>query len=166
MCVCYLFLLFPPCLLSIPCHDTSHCCPSDPRSPHGLVPPQDRQLFDTISLLIQGSLEGELKLMEELAGPGGQPSALPPARSLGGSDPQVTVPLCRAGLCHAVLCFWGGGGVSCPLGIWRKSSLGASVELWARREAARGLYKLRSTSGIHIWNVGMLRTAPLGVKDG
>ncbi|XP_045344347.1 voltage-dependent T-type calcium channel subunit alpha-1G isoform X1 [Leopardus geoffroyi] len=51
--------------------------------------PTDRQLFDTISLLIQGSLEGELKLMEELAGPGGQPSALPPARSLGGSDPQI-----------------------------------------------------------------------------
>ena len=36
-------------------------------------PPQDRQLFDTISLLIQGSLDGELKLMDELAGPGGQP---------------------------------------------------------------------------------------------
>ncbi|XP_070339123.1 voltage-dependent T-type calcium channel subunit alpha-1G isoform X9 [Equus asinus] len=52
-------------------------------------PPQDRQLFDTISLLIQGSLEGELKLMDELAGPGGQPSAFPPARSPGGSDPQM-----------------------------------------------------------------------------
>eukprot|EP00071_Canis_lupus_P008015 XP_005624708.1 voltage-dependent T-type calcium channel subunit alpha-1G isoform X6 [Canis lupus familiaris] len=51
--------------------------------------PTDRQLFDTISLLIQGSLEGELKLMDELAGPGGQPSAFPPARSLGGSDPQI-----------------------------------------------------------------------------
>ncbi|XP_006740789.1 voltage-dependent T-type calcium channel subunit alpha-1G [Leptonychotes weddellii] len=51
--------------------------------------PTDRQLFDTISLLIQGSLEGELKLMDELAGPGGQPSALPPARSPGGSDPQI-----------------------------------------------------------------------------
>eukprot|EP00069_Balaena_mysticetus_P010223 bmy_06710T0 len=51
--------------------------------------PMDRQLFDTISLLIQGSLEGELKLMEELAGPGGPPSAFPPARSPGGSDPQI-----------------------------------------------------------------------------
>ncbi|KAM9597554.1 voltage-dependent T-type calcium channel subunit alpha-1G isoform 1-T1 [Trichechus inunguis] len=51
--------------------------------------PTDRQLFDTISLLIQGSLEGELKLMDELAGPGGQPSAFPPAPSPGGSDPQI-----------------------------------------------------------------------------
>ncbi|XP_042527670.1 voltage-dependent T-type calcium channel subunit alpha-1G isoform X15 [Dipodomys spectabilis] len=51
--------------------------------------PTDRQLFDTISLLIQGSLEGELKLMEELASPGGQPSAFPSAPSLGGSDPQM-----------------------------------------------------------------------------
>ncbi|XP_004684409.1 PREDICTED: voltage-dependent T-type calcium channel subunit alpha-1G isoform X13 [Condylura cristata] len=54
-----------------------------------LEPPTDRQLFDTISLLIQGSLEGELKLMDELAGPGGQPSAFPSACSLGGSDPQM-----------------------------------------------------------------------------
>lgn len=111
-----------------------------------------------MSLLIQGSLEGELKLMDELAGPGGQPSALPPAHSLGGSDPQVTVSLCCAGLCHAVLCFWGGGGVSCPLGVWRKSSLRASVQFWAWWEAARGLYKPRSTSGTHIWKVGMLRS--------
>ncbi|KAM9209390.1 voltage-dependent T-type calcium channel subunit alpha-1G isoform 13-T13 [Dugong dugon] len=51
--------------------------------------PTDRQLFDTISLLIQGSPEGELKLMEELAGPGGQPSAFPPAPSPSGSDPQM-----------------------------------------------------------------------------
>nr|XP_010592629.1 voltage-dependent T-type calcium channel subunit alpha-1G isoform X10 [Loxodonta africana] len=51
--------------------------------------PTDRQLFDTISLLIQGSLEGELKLMDELASPGGQPSAFPPAPSPGGSDPQM-----------------------------------------------------------------------------
>ncbi|XP_047399644.1 voltage-dependent T-type calcium channel subunit alpha-1G isoform X4 [Sciurus carolinensis] len=51
--------------------------------------PTDRQLFDTISLLIQGSLEGELKLMDELAGPGGQPSAFPSAPSPGGSDPQI-----------------------------------------------------------------------------
>ncbi|XP_017524992.3 voltage-dependent T-type calcium channel subunit alpha-1G isoform X7 [Manis javanica] len=49
----------------------------------------DRQLFDTISLLIQGSLDGELKLMDELAGPGGQPSAFPPTCSPGGSDPQI-----------------------------------------------------------------------------
>lgn len=107
-------------------------------------PPQDRQLFDTISLMIQGSLDGELKLMDELAGPGGRPSAFPPARSPGGSDPQVTVsPCCApspdcAGLCHAVPCFWGSGGVSCPLGIWGKNSLGASVALWAWQEAARG----------------------------
>ncbi|XP_062965850.1 voltage-dependent T-type calcium channel subunit alpha-1G isoform X6 [Cynocephalus volans] len=51
--------------------------------------PTDRQLFDTISLLIQGSLEGELKLMDELAGPGGQPSAFLSALSPGGSDPQM-----------------------------------------------------------------------------
>lgn len=55
--------------------------------------------------------------MDELAGPGGQPSAFPPTCSPGGSDPQVNVPPCcapptpchRAGLCHAVLCFWGWG---------------------------------------------------------
>nr|XP_012645221.1 voltage-dependent T-type calcium channel subunit alpha-1G isoform X2 [Microcebus murinus] len=51
--------------------------------------PLDRQLFDTMSLLFQGSLEGELKLMDELAGPGGRPSASPSAPSLGGSDPQI-----------------------------------------------------------------------------
>ncbi|KAM5274699.1 voltage-dependent T-type calcium channel subunit alpha-1G isoform 10-T10 [Ctenodactylus gundi] len=51
--------------------------------------PTDRQLFDTISLLIQGSLEGELKLMDELAGPGGQPSAFPSALSSGDSDTQM-----------------------------------------------------------------------------
>ncbi|XP_069916942.1 voltage-dependent T-type calcium channel subunit alpha-1G isoform X3 [Oryctolagus cuniculus] len=53
--------------------------------------PTDRQLFDTISLLIQGSLDGELKLMEELAGPGGQPSAFPSAPSPGGSEPQIAL---------------------------------------------------------------------------
>ncbi|XP_053767589.1 voltage-dependent T-type calcium channel subunit alpha-1G isoform X6 [Desmodus rotundus] len=56
---------------------------------YSLEHPTDRQLFDTISLLIQGSLEGELKLMDELAGPWGQPSAFPPASSAGGSDPQI-----------------------------------------------------------------------------
>lgn len=96
MCVCVLFL--PPCPWSIPCHNTSRHCPSDPcsltlRRPLRAGPSQDRQLFDTISLLIQGSLEGELKLMDELAGPWGQPSAFPPASSAGGSDPQVTVPV-------------------------------------------------------------------------
>ncbi|XP_054441371.1 voltage-dependent T-type calcium channel subunit alpha-1G isoform X1 [Pteronotus mesoamericanus] len=58
-------------------------------SRYSLEHPTDRQLFDTISLLIQGSLEGELKLMDELAGPWGQPSAFPPASSPGGSDPQI-----------------------------------------------------------------------------
>ncbi|XP_054564861.1 voltage-dependent T-type calcium channel subunit alpha-1G isoform X10 [Eptesicus fuscus] len=57
-------------------------------SRYSLEHPTDRQMFDTISLLIQGSLEGELKLMDELAGPEGQPSAFPPASSPGGSDPQ------------------------------------------------------------------------------
>ncbi|XP_006832496.1 PREDICTED: voltage-dependent T-type calcium channel subunit alpha-1G isoform X2 [Chrysochloris asiatica] len=67
-----------------------------PGAPHpratsrfSLEHPTDRQLFDTISLLIQGSLDGELKLMDELAGLGGQPSAFPPAPSPGGSDPQI-----------------------------------------------------------------------------
>ncbi|XP_045442062.1 voltage-dependent T-type calcium channel subunit alpha-1G isoform X2 [Pipistrellus kuhlii] len=57
-------------------------------SRYSLEHPTDRQMFDTISLLIQSSLEGELKLMDELAGPEGQPSAFPPASSPGGSDPQ------------------------------------------------------------------------------
>lgn len=73
-------------------------------------------MFDTISLLIQSSLEGELKLMDELAGPEGQPSAFPPASSPGGSDPQVTVPaLCPfpGPASCAVLCLLLGGG-ACP----------------------------------------------------
>ncbi|KAM6176031.1 voltage-dependent T-type calcium channel subunit alpha-1G isoform 2-T2 [Erethizon dorsatum] len=57
------------------------------KAAHSLEHPTDGQLFDTISLLIQGSLDGELKLMDELAGPGGQPSAFPSAP--GGSDPQI-----------------------------------------------------------------------------
>ncbi|KAM6176034.1 voltage-dependent T-type calcium channel subunit alpha-1G isoform 5-T5 [Erethizon dorsatum] len=57
------------------------------KAAHSLEHPTDGQLFDTISLLIQGSLDGELKLMDELAGPGGQPSAFPSAP--GGSDPQM-----------------------------------------------------------------------------
>ncbi|XP_013370911.1 PREDICTED: IQ motif and SEC7 domain-containing protein 1 isoform X10 [Chinchilla lanigera] len=59
------------------------------KAAHSLEHPTDGQLFDTISLLIQGSLDGELKLMDELAGPGGQPSAFPSAPSPGGSDPQM-----------------------------------------------------------------------------
>ncbi|OWK15330.1 CACNA1G, partial [Cervus elaphus hippelaphus] len=67
-----------------------HATPHTGAASHfSLEHPMDRQLFDTISLLIQGSLDGELKLMDELAGPGGQPSAFPPARSPGGSDPQI-----------------------------------------------------------------------------
>lgn len=112
VCVCMTSSSFSLCVsLSIPRHhDNSPRCPLNPtpltlRLPSWAGPPQDRQLFDTISLLIQGSLEGELKLMDELAGPGGQPSAFPPARSPGGSDPQVTVSpvLCRAVPCCAVL---------------------------------------------------------------
>lgn len=124
-------------------------------------PPQDRQLFDTISLLIQGSLDGELKLMDELAGPGGQPSAFPTARSPGGSDPQVTVSLCCApspdcaGLCHAAPCFWGGGALSCPLGVWGKDSF-TSAEL-GLAGGGQGFFRLRSTSGTHSWKVGMPR---------
>ncbi|XP_051057830.1 voltage-dependent T-type calcium channel subunit alpha-1G isoform X23 [Phodopus roborovskii] len=67
-------------------HTTAHIGAT---SGFSLEHPTDRQLFDTISLLIQGSLEGELKLMDELAGPGGQPSAFPSAPSLDGSDPQI-----------------------------------------------------------------------------
>ncbi|NXG49464.1 CAC1G protein, partial [Psilopogon haemacephalus] len=37
-------------------------------SQHSLAYPMERHLFDTISLLIQGSLEGELKLMDNLSG--------------------------------------------------------------------------------------------------
>lgn len=79
-------------------------------------------MFDTISLLIQGSLDGELKLMDELAGPGGQPSAFPSAPSPGGSDPQVTVP-CHVPLpltvpsCPMLCCASGVlGGIACPRG--------------------------------------------------
>ncbi|XP_017395641.1 voltage-dependent T-type calcium channel subunit alpha-1G isoform X3 [Cebus imitator] len=67
-------------------HPTAHARSA---SHFSLEHPTDRQLFDTISLLIQGSLEWELKLMDELAGPGGQPSTFPSAPSLGGSNPQI-----------------------------------------------------------------------------
>ncbi|KAK1331056.1 hypothetical protein QTO34_009004 [Cnephaeus nilssonii] len=67
-------------------HAVTHAGAASSR--YSLEHPTDRQMFDTISLLIQGSLEGELKLMDELAGPEGQPSAFPPASSPGGSDPQ------------------------------------------------------------------------------
>ncbi|KAK7823215.1 hypothetical protein U0070_027422, partial [Myodes glareolus] len=67
-------------------HTTAHIGAA---SGFSLEHPTDRQMFDTISLLIQGSLDGELKLMDELAGPGGQPSAFPSAPSPGGSDPQI-----------------------------------------------------------------------------
>lgn len=122
-------------------------------------PPQDRQLFDTISLLIQGSLEGELKLMDELAGPGGQPSAFPPVRSPCGSDPQVTVSPCCAGLCHVVPCFWGGGGGVFPARwvVGEGTASGPQVELRAWQEAAGGSYQLRSALGTHTWKVGTLR---------
>ncbi|XP_054988486.1 voltage-dependent T-type calcium channel subunit alpha-1G isoform X3 [Sorex araneus] len=63
--------------------------PSPAATRFSLEHPTDRQLFDTISLLIQGSLDGELKLMDELAGPGGQPPAFPLACGPGGSDPQI-----------------------------------------------------------------------------
>ncbi|XP_043856508.1 voltage-dependent T-type calcium channel subunit alpha-1G isoform X6 [Dromiciops gliroides] len=51
--------------------------------------PTDRQLFDTISLLIQGSLEGELKLMDELSSSLGRPYTFPPAPGQGDSEPQI-----------------------------------------------------------------------------
>uniref|UniRef100_A0A7N4V094 Voltage-dependent T-type calcium channel subunit alpha-1G n=1 Tax=Sarcophilus harrisii TaxID=9305 RepID=A0A7N4V094_SARHA len=58
-----------------------------------LTHPTDRQLFDTISLLIQGSLEGELKLMDELSSSLGRPYTFPPAPGQGDSEPQtVTLP--------------------------------------------------------------------------
>lgn len=100
-------------------------------------------MFDTISLLIQGSLEGELKLMDELAGPGGQPSAFPSAPSPGGSDPQVTVP-CHVPLpltvpSYPMLCCASGvlGGIACPRGSWRKSNCKATVERALHLEGGR-----------------------------
>ncbi|XP_071968470.1 voltage-dependent T-type calcium channel subunit alpha-1G isoform X7 [Engystomops pustulosus] len=43
-----------------------------------LVHPMERHMFDTISLLIQGSLEGEMKLMDNLSGSVCHHYALPP----------------------------------------------------------------------------------------
>uniref|UniRef100_A0A4X2M1F3 Ion transport domain-containing protein n=1 Tax=Vombatus ursinus TaxID=29139 RepID=A0A4X2M1F3_VOMUR len=54
-----------------------------------LAHPTDKQLFDTISLLIQGSLEGELKLMDELSSSLGRPYTFPPAPGQGDSEPQI-----------------------------------------------------------------------------
>lgn len=113
---------------------------------------QDRQLFDTISLLIQGSLEGELKLMDELAGPGGQPSAFPSVPSPGGSDPQVTVPCAvppplTVPSC-AMLCYASGvAGVLPAHGIAGQKQPRASVECQAWQAAVRGASRLRASSG-------------------
>ncbi|XP_075701680.1 voltage-dependent T-type calcium channel subunit alpha-1G isoform X7 [Rhinoderma darwinii] len=53
-----------------------------------LVHPMERHMFDTISLLIQGSLEGEMKLMDNLSGSVCHHYALPPYDK-GSSEKQI-----------------------------------------------------------------------------
>ncbi|KAG8446311.1 hypothetical protein GDO86_013952 [Hymenochirus boettgeri] len=53
-----------------------------------LVNPMERHMFDTISLLIQGSLEGEMKLMDNLSGSVCHHYALPPSDK-GSSEKQA-----------------------------------------------------------------------------
>ncbi|OCT62923.1 voltage-dependent T-type calcium channel subunit alpha-1G isoform X2 [Xenopus laevis] len=53
-----------------------------------LVNPMERHMFDTISLLIQGSLEGEMKLMDNLSGSVCHHYALPPSDK-GSSEKQI-----------------------------------------------------------------------------
>ncbi|XP_066560959.1 voltage-dependent T-type calcium channel subunit alpha-1G isoform X3 [Amia ocellicauda] len=57
-------------------------------SPLSLDPPMRRHLFDTVSLLIQGSLEGELSLMDNLSGSVYHHYALPPLPSKCSTEKQ------------------------------------------------------------------------------
>ncbi|CAI9612378.1 unnamed protein product [Staurois parvus] len=53
-----------------------------------LVHPMERHMFDTISLLIQGSIEGEMRLMDNLSGSVCHHYALPPYEK-GSSENQI-----------------------------------------------------------------------------
>ncbi|KAM9296764.1 voltage-dependent T-type calcium channel subunit alpha-1G [Gastrophryne carolinensis] len=53
-----------------------------------LVHPMERHMFDTISLLIQGSMEGEMKLMDNLSGSVCHHYALPPYEK-GSAEKQI-----------------------------------------------------------------------------
>ncbi|XP_059387037.1 voltage-dependent T-type calcium channel subunit alpha-1G-like isoform X6 [Carassius carassius] len=66
---------------------------TDPDPPHNLEPPLERRpMFDSVSLVIQGSLEGELSLMDNLSGSICHYYALPPLHSKHCTEKQTTAP--------------------------------------------------------------------------
>ncbi|XP_059387032.1 voltage-dependent T-type calcium channel subunit alpha-1G-like isoform X1 [Carassius carassius] len=63
---------------------------TDPDPPHNLEPPLERRpMFDSVSLVIQGSLEGELSLMDNLSGSICHYYALPPLHSKHCTEKQI-----------------------------------------------------------------------------
>ncbi|XP_028823971.1 voltage-dependent T-type calcium channel subunit alpha-1G isoform X3 [Denticeps clupeoides] len=70
--------------------DNSPPAYTQPESPHSLEPPPERRpMFDSVSLVIQGSLEGELSLMDNLSGSICHYYALPPLPSKHSAEKQI-----------------------------------------------------------------------------
>ncbi|XP_056111695.1 voltage-dependent T-type calcium channel subunit alpha-1G isoform X6 [Rhinichthys klamathensis goyatoka] len=66
---------------------------TDPDPPHNLEPPLERRpMLDSVSLVIQGSLEGELSLMDNLSDSICHYYALPPLPSKHRTEKQTTTP--------------------------------------------------------------------------
>ncbi|XP_031416611.1 voltage-dependent T-type calcium channel subunit alpha-1G isoform X4 [Clupea harengus] len=77
----------PPTMVDIRRDSTAHIRVD---SPHCMEPPIERRLmFDSVSLVIQGSLEGELHLMDNLSGSICHYYALPPLLSQHCADKQI-----------------------------------------------------------------------------
>ncbi|KAG5262315.1 hypothetical protein AALO_G00273860 [Alosa alosa] len=77
----------PPTMVDIRRDSTAH---NRVDSPHCLEPPMERRLmFDSVSLVIQGSLEGELNLMDNLSGSICHYYALPPLLRQHSADKQI-----------------------------------------------------------------------------
>ncbi|XP_042623710.1 voltage-dependent T-type calcium channel subunit alpha-1G-like isoform X10 [Cyprinus carpio] len=70
--------------------DTEEHIKTDPDPPQNLEPPlEQRPMFDSVSLVIQGSLEGELSLMDNLSGSICHYYALPPLHSKHCTEKQI-----------------------------------------------------------------------------
>ncbi|KAA0725121.1 Voltage-dependent T-type calcium channel subunit alpha-1G [Triplophysa tibetana] len=72
------------------CRDSEKHIKADPDPPPNLEPPLERRpMFDSVSLVIQGSLEGELSIMDNLSGSICHFYALPPFSSKHCSEKQI-----------------------------------------------------------------------------
>ncbi|XP_056626587.1 voltage-dependent T-type calcium channel subunit alpha-1G isoform X1 [Triplophysa dalaica] len=72
------------------CRDSENHITADPDPPPNLEPPLERRpMFDSVSLVIQGSLEGELSIMDNLSGSICHFYALPPFSSKHCSEKQI-----------------------------------------------------------------------------